>query len=270
MPELDGKVAIVTGAGSRGPGTGNGKAIAVLFARAGAKVTVVDRSRERAEETEQLLIEEGQTPLVMEADVSQPAACAKIVEETVSHFGRLDVLVNGVGIEGPPGNAVEVDPDQWDLAMNVNVKSMMLMAKHAVPEMVKAEGGSIVNLSSAAGLNAGLPSLLYPTSKAAVNMLTKAMADHHGPDNIRVNCISPGLVYTPMVVEMGLTPENRERRRLASMLKTEGTAWDIASAALYLASDAARWVTAVILPVDAGLTALSPALGPVNAVPSEA
>jgi NAD(P)-dependent dehydrogenase (short-subunit alcohol dehydrogenase family) len=252
---LAGKVAIVTGAGSRAEGMGNGKATALLFAREGARVGLVDAYRERAEETRSLIAGEGGESFTMEADVSESGACRDIVQRVVALYGAVHILANYVGIEGAKGNAVDVDPDEWDLGMRINVKSMMLMAKYCVPEMEKAGGGAIVNMSSVAGLMAGNPSLLYPTAKGAVVMMTKAMAFHHGPQGIRVNCIAPGLMYTPNVTAQGLSPEMREARRHASMLDTEGTGWDVAHTALFLVSDAARWITGVTIPVDAGLTA---------------
>jgi NAD(P)-dependent dehydrogenase (short-subunit alcohol dehydrogenase family) len=139
--------------------------------------------------------------------------------------------------------------------MRVNVASMMLMAKYAIPEMIKSGGGSIINLSSVAGLLGGHPSLLYPTSKGAIVALTRAMAAHHGRDGIRVNCIAPGTVYTPMVASRGMTPELRRARRERTLLGTEGTGWDIGYGALYLASDESRWVTGITLPIDGGATA---------------
>ena len=139
--------------------------------------------------------------------------------------------------------------------MRVNVASMMLMAKYAIPEMIKSGGGSIINLTSVAGLQGGHPSLLYPTSKGAIVSLTRAMAAHHGRDGIRVNCIAPGTVYTPMVASRGMTPEMRKARSERTLLGTEGTGWDIGYGALYLASDESRWVTGITLPIDGGATA---------------
>jgi NAD(P)-dependent dehydrogenase (short-subunit alcohol dehydrogenase family) len=173
----------------------------------------------------------------------------------IERWGRLDVLVNNVGIGGPPGTAVEVDPEAWERAMRVNVTSMMLMAKHAIPELLRQGGGSIINLSSVAGLQGGHPSLLYPTTKAAVIGLTRAMAAHHGPDGIRVNAVAPGMVYTPMVYSRGMSPELREARRRRSLLQTEGSGWDVGMAVVFLAGDEARWVTGIVMPVDAGATA---------------
>ncbi len=252
---LDGKVAIVTGAGSRADGIGNGRAAAVLLARHGARVALVDAIRGWAEDTARMIAAERGEAEVLEADVTDPAACAAAVRAAASRWGRLDILVNNVGIGGPPGSAVEVDPEAWDEALRVNVTSMMLMAKYAIPEMRKAGGGSIVNIASVAGLAGGHPSLLYPTSKGAVVNMTRAMAAHHGSEGIRVNCVAPGMVYTPMVYSRGMSPEMREARRERSLLKTEGTGWDVGNAVLFLASDEARWITGVILPVDAGATA---------------
>jgi NAD(P)-dependent dehydrogenase (short-subunit alcohol dehydrogenase family) len=255
---LDGRVAIVTGAGSRpadGPIVGNGKATAILLAREGASVALVDERPEWAEQTREIVAREGGQALIVEADVASDESCRRAVEAVLARFGAVHALVNNVGVTGPAGTAVEVDPAGWDLAMRINVASMMLMARHAVPPMIAAGGGSIVNLASIAGLQGGHPSLLYPTSKAAVVGLTRSMAAHHGRDGVRVNCIAPGMVYTPMVAVRGMTPELREARRQASLLGTEGTAWDVAAAVAFLVSDAARWITGIVLPVDAGATA---------------
>ena len=252
---LKGRVAIVTGAGSRASGIGNGRAASILMARSGAKVALLDAMPEWAAQTGRMIAEEGGESIVIDADVTKAADCENAVKKTVAKWGRVDILVNNVGIGGPPGNAVDVDLDAWEQAMRVNVTSMMLMAKYAIPEMRKLGAGSIVNLSSVAGLVGGHPSLLYPTSKGAVINLTRAMATHHGAEGIRVNCIAPGMVYTPMVYARGMTPEMRETRRMRSLLQVEGTGWDVGNAVRYLASDESRWVTGTVLPVDAGATA---------------
>lgn len=223
---LTGKVAIVTGAGSRNPGAGgttigNGRAIAVLMAARGAKVLCLDVDRAALEETARLIAAEGGTCALKEANVSKADDCAAAVAEAVRLWGRVDILVNNVGISGPAGNAEGVDPEAWDYAMQVNVKSVMLMAKYAVPEMRKVGGGAIVNLSSVAGLRAGHPGLLYATTKGAIVQMTRAMAGHHGADNIRVNAVAPGYVYTPMVASRGMTEELRQQRAQSGMLKTE-------------------------------------------------
>ena len=252
---LSGKVAIVTGAGSRADGIGNGRAASILLARHGAKVALVDAMRDWAEVTARMIEAERGDCVVLAADVTDPAACADAVGQTVKRWGGLDILVNNVGVAGPPGTAVEVDPVAWDQAMRVNVTSMMLMAKYAIPEMRKRGAGAIVNVASVAGLTGGHPNLLYPASKGAVVNMTRAMAAHHGIEGIRVNCIAPGMVYTPMVYSRGMSDELREARRNRSLLKTEGTGWDVGNAVLYLVSEEARWVTGVVLPVDAGATA---------------
>ena len=257
---LEGKVAIVTGAGSRPSGAadpivGNGKATSILFARAGARVALLDLEREWVEETGRIIAEEGGECIVVETDVADARSCERAVARTLEAFGALHILVNNVGVTGPAGNAVEVDPDAFDRAMRVNVTAMVMMAKYAIPAMLEAGSGSIINLSSASGIMGGHPSLLYPTSKTAVIGLTRAMAAHHGPQNIRVNAIAPGMAYTPMVASRAMSPELREKRRLGALLQTEGTAWDVAMGALFLASDESRWVTGAVLPVDAGKTA---------------
>lgn len=257
---LAGKVAIVTGAGSRladpdGPYVGNGRATAILFAREGARVALVDERQDWAEETRAIVEREGGESVLVAADVADADACRQAVERTIEAFGGVNILVNVVGVTGPPGNAIEVDPEAWDRAMRINVTSMVLMAKYALPPMIAAGGGSIVNISSVSGLLGGHPSLLYPTSKTAVIGLTRSMAAHHALQGIRVNCIAPGTVYTPMVASRGMTPELRDARRKGTLLQVEGTAWDVALAAAFLASDAARWITGIVLPVDAGATA---------------
>jgi NAD(P)-dependent dehydrogenase (short-subunit alcohol dehydrogenase family) len=254
-PRLAGKVAIVTGAGSRADGIGNGRAAAVLLARHGARVALLDTVREWVDETARMVREEGGEAIVALTDVTRPAECEAAVRAAVERWGRLDILVNNVGIGGPSGTAVEVDLEAWEQGLRVNVTSMMLMAKYAIPEMRRQGGGAIVNIASVAGLIGGHPHLLYPTSKGAVVNMTRAMAAQHGSEGIRVNCIAPGMVYTPMVYSRGMTPELREARRNRSLLKTEGTGWDVGNAVLYLVSDEAKWVTGIVLPVDAGATA---------------
>jgi NAD(P)-dependent dehydrogenase (short-subunit alcohol dehydrogenase family) len=257
---LAGKVAIVTGAGSRtagpdGPVIGNGRATSILLAREGAKVALLDQQREWVAETHRIIAEEGGEAIVVECDVASAESCRQAVQSTLDAFGTVSILVNNVGVTGPPGTALDVDPEAFDRAMRVNVTSMVLMAKYALPPMIEAGSGSIINLSSVSGLLGGHPSLLYPISKSAVLGVTRAMAAHHAEQGIRVNAIAPGTVYTPMVASRGMTPELRQARREGTLLKTEGTAWDVAHAIVFLASDAARWITGIVLPVDAGATA---------------
>lgn len=253
--DLEGKVAIVTGAGSQAEGIGNGRAAALLLADAGAHVVLVDRERAPAERTAEMIAEDGHEALVVMADVTREEECRRIVEAAVERFGAVDVLVNNVGIGGAKGTAVEADLAEWNHGLLVNVTSMMLMAKFAIPEMAKRGGGAIVNIASVAGLRGGTPNLLYPTSKGAVVNMTRAMAVHHARDNIRVNCVCPGMLHTPMVYAKGMTAEMREARRNRSLLRREGNGWDCGAAVLYLASGHARWVTGTILTVDAGATA---------------
>ena len=254
---LDGKVAIVTGAGSRAEGIGNGRATAILFAREGARVLLADREREPAEATLKMIDQEGGEAAVCEADVTVDEDCVAMVAQAVERWGRLDILHNNVGI-GARGTVVEVDEEEWERVLRVNVTGMMLSSKHAIPAMKASGGGAIVNISSIAALRPrGLTA--YSTSKGAVIALTQAMAVDHATDGIRVNCIAPGPVYTPMVYAGGMSEEMRERRRRASLLEIEGTGWDIGYAALFLASDEARYITGVVLPVDGGTVLRGPA-----------
>ena len=259
MPDmgLKDKVAIVTGAGSRADGIGNGRAAAVLLAREGVKVALIDQTPAWAEATKAMIDKDGGTAMVVEADVTIPASSAAAVEKAVKTWGRLDILVNNVGVGGTGGNAVDLDLEDWDRDMRINVTSMMLMARFAIPQMRKLKAGAIVNIASVAGLRGGHAGLMYPTSKGAVVQMTRAMAAHHGPEGIRVNCIAPGMVYTPMVYSRGngMSEDLRDQRRKRSLLQTEGEGWDIGKGVVYLVSEQARWVTGVILPIDAGATA---------------
>ena len=250
---LAGKVAIVTGAGSSGPGIGIGKAIAVLLTREGCKVLLVDMGKERAEETLAYIRDQRGEATVFHGDVTKSNDCHDMVDTVIERYGCLDILVNNVGILGR-GNVVNVEEENWDKVLEVNLKSMMLTSKHSIPTMIKSGGGSIINMSSFVGLRSGSPfdSVPYSTSKGGIIALTTVMAAEHGKDNIRVNVIAPGFIYTPMVAG-NMSDEQRDLRRRAAPLQTEGTAWDVAWAALFLASDESRWITGVVLPVDAGL-----------------
>jgi NAD(P)-dependent dehydrogenase (short-subunit alcohol dehydrogenase family) len=255
---LAGKVALVTGGGSRGAGIGNGRAAAVLFAREGARVLLVDLDIDAANDTLTMIQDEGGDAAVHQADVTAPEDCQAMVGAAIDRWGRLDILHNNVGIGGR-GTVVETELDDWNRVLNVNVTGMMLAGKYAIPAIADSGGGAIINISSIAAMRArGLTS--YTTSKGAVIALTKAMAVDHAPQGIRVNCIAPGPVYTPMVGQGGSMPDDlRERRRRASLLEIEGTGWDIGYAALFLASEEARYITGVVLPVDGGVLMRGPA-----------
>ena len=253
---LAGKVAIVTGGGAAGDGIGNGRAAAILLATAGARVVVVDRDGGLAKRTVEMIAEAGGEGIAVEADVTRAADCAAMVQAAVDRYGRLDVLDNNVGI-GSRGSVVDVGEDEWRRVMQVNVETMFLAAKHAIPAMRRAGGGAIVNVSSISALRPrGLTA--YTVSKGAVIALTRAMAVDHGREDIRVNCVAPGPVYTPMVYAGGMTEAARERRRTASALQREGTGWDIGHAVRFLLSDYARYITGQTLVVDGGTTLTAP------------
>ena len=254
---LAGKVALISGGGAAGDGIGNGRAAAILLARAGAKVLVADRDIKLAERTVEMIAAEGGTAVALAADVTDEADCERLVNATVDRFGRLDFLDNNVGI-GSRGSVVDENAEQYRRVMQVNVESMFLLSKYAIPAMIKtAQGGAIVNISSISALRPrGLTT--YTTSKAAIIGLTRAMAVDHGRDNIRVNCICPGPMYTPMVYARGMSEAARTQRAKASVLKREGTGWDVGHAVKFLLSDYARYITGQVLVVDGGVTLQAP------------
>jgi NAD(P)-dependent dehydrogenase (short-subunit alcohol dehydrogenase family) len=254
---LGGRVAIVTGAGTSGPLPGTGVAIATLFANQGAQVGVVDISAERAANTVELIESVGGSALPIVADITQGQNCELAVHQVVERFGRLDILVNNAAISGGGGDATTIDEAAWNQVVALDLNAVMLMSKSAVPHLRASGGGAIVNMSSIAGMR-GMGSGAYAAAKGGVIGLTYDLAYSHGRDGIRVNCIAPGHLYTPMGNQGG--EEMRDRRRRAGLLGTEGTAWDAAWAALFLASEESRWITGVVLPVDAGTTS-STALG---------
>jgi NAD(P)-dependent dehydrogenase (short-subunit alcohol dehydrogenase family) len=255
---LDGKVAIIAGGGAAGDGIGNGRAAAILLARAGTRVLVVDRDGALAERTVAMIAAEGGTAAAHEADLTDPAQARDMVTAALDRFGRLDFLDNNVGI-GSRGSVVDETPESWRRVMQVNVEPMFLAAKYAIPAMVKtAKRGAIVNISSISALRPrGLT--VYSASKGAVIALTRAMAVDHAAQGIRVNCITPGPVYTPMVYQRGMSQGARDTRRKASPLGIEGTGWDIGQAVRFLLSDHARYITGHTLVVDGGVTLQAPA-----------
>ena len=258
---LKGKVAIVTGAGSVGPGWGNGKATAVLFAREGARVFAVDRNPAAVDETVGIIRGEGNIADAYTADVTDVVAVEALVAACLKAHGRIDVLHNNVGIV-EVGGPVEIAEANWDRLLDVNVKSMFLTAKHALPVMERQGGGAIVNVSSVAAIRyVGYPSVSYCASKGAVNQLTQNIAVQYAAKGIRANAILPGLLNTPMVVEPlkhaygpGGYDEMVRKRNAQSPTGKMGDAWDVAYAALYLASDEAKYVNGAMLVVDGGLS----------------
>lgn len=260
---LKDKVALVLGAGSSGPGWGNGKATAVTFAREGARVACADINAAAAAETAALIRAEGGEAVALTADVSKSADVAAAVAATLAAFGRIDVLDNNVGI-ATVGGVVEVTEEEWDRVFAINLKSCFLAMKHVIPVMERQGGGSIINISSIASIRwTGVPYATYYTTKAAMNHLTRTTAVQYAPMRIRVNAVLPGLMKTPMVeVSAGLAAayaggdvEAMWRKRDAQVpMGHMGDAWDVANAALFLASDESRYVTGIELIVDGGIT----------------
>jgi len=254
---LKGKVAIVTGAAPRGEGVGNGMATAILFAREGARVVLVNRSAERAEQLKKRIKDEGGEAVVFAGDVVNPEVTEAMAAFAVKTFGRLDILHNNVGIGGVPGTPETVQLEGWNKVLETNLTTTMLCTKACLPRMKQSGGGSIIMVSSIAGalgLMGSSGAVAYATSKAGLHGFTLSVAADHATQNIRANCIIIGSVHTPMVGQMG--EEARVRRAKMVPMQTEGTAWDVAHGAVYLASDESRWVTGLMLPIDGGLTAL--------------
>ncbi len=258
---VEGKVAIVTGAGSIGTGIGNGKASAILYAIEGARVMLVDYNLVAAEETKGLIDKEGGHCITFKADVSKASDCRSMVEKCIHTFGRVDILHNNVGIE-IPGGAVETSEEDWDRMMNVDLKSMFLTCKYVLPYMEKQGSGCIINIASDNAIRTyqGCISTAYCASKAGVVALTREVAIQYAPKGIRANAILPGLMNTPMVVaslidELGGSIEEVMKKRDATCpMGKQGDAWDTAYAALFLASDEAKYITGAALLVDGGLT----------------
>ena len=260
MDRVKGKVAIVTGAGSVGPGIGNGKAAAILYAREGARVMLVDYSLEAAEETRNLIDKEGGDCFRFQADVSKSDDCAGMVAECIRASGRVDILHNNVGIE-IPGGIEDITEEDWDRTLDVNLKSVFLTCKYALPHMAKQGSGSIVNISSINGIRT-LPALsgAYGASKAGIIALTREIAVEYASKGVRANAILPGMMRTPFVEASLTTAWGGDVEEMMSlrdaMVPTgkQGEPWDVAHAALFLASDEAKYVTGTTLVVDGALT----------------
>lgn len=259
---LAGKTAVVVGAGQTpGDTIGNGRATAVLFAREGARVLAVDRDVARAEETVAQIAGEGGQASACAADVSREADCRDLVAHARERLGRIDVLHNNVGIGAGDTGPDHVDEAAWDRILAVNLKSVVFPCKHVLPVMREQGGGVITNISSVAAVcSAGI--VAYKTSKAGMNAYTQTLAVANARYGIRANVIMPGLMNTPMAVEgisaaLGIPKEELIRRRDAAVpLRGKmGTAWDVAWAAVFLASDEAKFITGVALPVDGGQSA---------------
>ena len=262
MQRLKGKTAMVVGAGSIGPGWGNGKATAATFAREGAKVFLVDVNAEAVAETKTIIDGEGGACAAWRADVSQSQEVERLVAKCIETYGRIDVLHNNVGISAL-GGPVETEEASWDRVFQVNLKSVFLTCKYVLPIMVAQGGGSIINISSVASIRwGGVAYLSYSASKAALNQLTKCVGLEYARRGIRCNCILPGLMDTPMprvqlmeaFAGRGGVEEMLRVRDAISPTGKQGEPWDVAYAALFLASDESKYVNAAELVVDGGLS----------------
>lgn len=251
---LQGKVAIVSGAGTYGgTGVGNGAATAILFARHGANVALVDKELDWADATKATIEDEEASgeAISIQADVTDPDDCRAAVERTRDAFGGLDVLHNNVG-RGFMENVVDASDETWQQSTDLNLMSMIYMCRHAVAHMRETGGGSVINISSVTARRpkVGDSSLPYTVHKTGVVGLTRGLALDHAADNVRVNCIMPGLIWTPRVAST--REDERQMRRESTPIPKEGEPWDIGQAAVFLASDEAAFITGVTLPVDGG------------------
>jgi NAD(P)-dependent dehydrogenase (short-subunit alcohol dehydrogenase family) len=258
---LDGKVAIVTGCGSSGPGWGNGKAMAVLLARQGAKIAGFDRDEAAAAETKRIIEDEGGSCFIARCDATNAKEVNAFVADCLARLGRIDILINNVG-RSEPGGPVELAEETWDEQLEVNLKTAYLMCKAVLPIMERQGSGSVVSVSSVAGLRyVGKPQVAYAAGKAALLQFTRTTAVIYADRGVRLNCVVPGLMSTPLVRRLadkyaGGDFEGFSAHRNAQVpMGRMGDAWDVAHAALFLASDEARYVTGTEIVVDGGLTA---------------
>lgn len=261
---LEGKTVLVLGAGCLPDTWGNGNAAAVTFARHGARVVSVDMDAAAAQRTADFIRGEGGQAISVQADVADKAGIGRAVEAALEAYGRIDVLHSNAATN-TPGGAVEIDEDDWDRVYDVNVRGAYLACKAVIPVMQRQGGGSIVNVGSIAGMAwTGVPILAYQTSKAALHQLTRMVAVQHAPDGIRCNCVVPGLIDGPRMYATvlklygGDVEKMREARARAVPMKRMGQVWEVANAALFLASDEASYVTGTLLPVDGGITCAMP------------
>ena len=262
MRRLEDKVVLVVGSGSVGPGWGNGRAISALFAREGAKVFGADKSLDAAAETQRLIAEEGGTSEMCQVDVTDPQSIKAMVDACVDKYGRIDILVNNVGASAP-GDVVTMPLEVWDRQFDINIRYVFLTCKHVIPIMISQGGGAIVNLASIAALaHFGPEVVAYSSAKAGLIHFTRVTAVRYARDNVRCNIVVPGLMDTPLVEHRLAGERNagdletlRRRRNAQPPMGRMGSAWDVAHAALFLASDDARYITGAELVVDGGLSA---------------
>lgn len=252
MGLLEGKVAIVTGAGSIREGIGNGKAVAVRFAREGARVFAVDLNEAAVEETAEMIRRERGHVAIGVGDVSSREECRRLVTECRELFGAPTILHNNVGI-AVPGEVADIEEAAWKRAFAVNVDSMLFMSQAVVPAMIEAGGGAIINVSTVASIRS-FPGVAYGSTKGAVNSLTITLAGRLARHNIRVNAILPGYIDTPLVAPVWQNEAIRDINLRQVPMRRFGTAWEVASVATFLASDESSYVTGVLIPVDGGLT----------------
>lgn len=256
---LEGKVAIVVGAGQEpGQTPGNGRAVSERYAQEGATLLLVDIDPVRAEATREVVRKYGVEASTLVADVTREADCRAIASACMARYGRIDVLHNNVGVAAGDAATIALDADQWDRLMLLNVKGLFMTCKHVLPFMIERRSGCIVNISSVASLMA-MPVAAYKTAKGAVNTFTQHLAMEQAANGIRVNCILPGLIDAPIAIERrvrerGVSHDVVRRERDAKVpMGFMGSAMDIANAAVFLASDEARYITGVLLPVDGGI-----------------